>query len=150
MTRTLGVRVVHALLLGALASLAASAQDVARLRASPTFRCAFASNATADMRGDVPRASLDREQFELVFDQVSVRNGSGRMIGNAGGVDVRVIEGDAGITLIEPLESGFLQITAIYAAQNRDGRFKAVHSRHSAFTAMPIPSQYYGSCAALR
>ena len=150
MTPTYAVSVVHAFLLVALFSPAASAQDVARLRASPTFHCAFASNATANMSGDVARASLDREQLELVLDQVSVQNGSGRMIGNAGGVDVRVIEAFEGITLIEPLESGFLQITAIYSAQNGDGRFKAVHSRHSAFTGMPIPSQYYGSCAALR
>jgi hypothetical protein len=72
------------------------------------------------------------------------------MIGNAGGADIKVFDATDGITLLEPLESGFFQVTVIYSSQFPDGRFKSVHSRHSSLLGTPLPSQYYGSCTALR
>ena len=121
-----------------------------RFALTRTFRCLFPVHARADMRTDAPQPTVARENFELTFDQIDRHAGTGRMIGNQGGSDVSVVVAAEGITIIEVLGSGFLQITAIYSAQNEDGRYKAVHSRHSAaLGGEPVPSQYYGSCAAL-
>jgi hypothetical protein len=85
-----------------------------------------------------------------VFDQIDSRAGTGRLIANQGGADVTVISATEAITVLEPLGSGLLHMTAIFLAQTRDGHFKAVHSRHTAFFGgVPVPSQYYGSCRAL-
>ncbi len=133
-----------------LASTSVRAQDMQRLKATTTFRCAFTVNVATEMRGDSPRPTISRDTFELVFDQVDASKGSGRMVGNQGGADVSVIAADEVITLLEPLGSGAIQMTVIYLAQDSEGRFKAVHSRHTvAPGGNPIPSQYYGSCRAL-
>ena len=142
--------VLNIALLVPCASAAAQSGAPSRFALTRTFRCAFPVNARADMRTDVPQPTVARETFELTFDQIDRRAGTGRMIGNQGGSDVSVVEAPEGITIIEVLGSGYLQVTAIYTAETKDGRFKAVHSRHSAaLGGEPVPSQYYGSCAGL-
>lgn len=125
-------------------------QDDVRLRLSSTFRCEFPIGVSGNLQRDSPSSTVFREKFSLVFDNVSVPNGTARMIGNNGGSDIVVSGADEGITLLEPLESGFFQMTVIYAAHNSSGSFKAVHSRHSSLMGWPLPSQYYGSCSAFR
>jgi hypothetical protein len=144
------MRLASAVLVALVLVDSAQAQDATRLHSARTFRCSFEVMASADMRSASPEVSVRRESFELVFDQINVEAGTGRMIGNQGGEDVRVIGTTEGITIIEVLGSGFLQVTVIYLAQNADRRFRAVHSRHTAlFGGEPVPSQYYGSCAAM-
>ena len=129
---------------------AIEAQNPKAATAPLTFRCSFPVNANADMRQAPAKVAIARDAFELVFDQVNPVKGTGRMIGNNGGVDVIVIDATEVITILERTPSGVVQLTAIYSARQQDGTFKAVHSRHSAaFGGEPIPSQYYGSCKSL-
>lgn len=140
---------VAPLLLGFVASNAAS-QDLARLRSTKTFRCVFTVTAHVNMDTDVPRVKTSADGFELIFDQVDLKKGTARLIGNAGSEDVTVFSGSESITFIERTGTGNLQVTAIYMAQERDRRFKAVHSRHTAILGgIPIASQMYGACLAL-
>ena len=128
----------------------AQPQDDGRLRLTSTFRCEFPIGVSGNLQRDSPSSEVSRENLNLVFDNVSASNGTARMIGNNGGSDIVVSGADDGITLLEPLESGFFQMTVKYAAITSTGHFKAVHSRHSSIMGTPLPSQYYGSCAALR
>ncbi|MHB1095634.1 MAG: hypothetical protein ACYC3F_05635 [Gemmatimonadaceae bacterium] len=133
-----------------LSSAIGNAQDVARLRATKTFRCTFAASASANMDGDVPKLTTRVDHFELVFDQIDLERGTARLIGNVGAEDVTVIGGSERLSLLEHTGSGNLQVTVIYMAQRSDGQFKAVHSRHTALLGgLPLPSQTYGSCRPL-
>lgn len=139
-----------AVLLIASAQNGAGAQDVAKLRATKTFRCVFTLSASVNMDADAPKAASRPDNLELVFDQVDITKRSGRIIGNAGAEDVTVIAGDERVTLLEATGSGTIQVTVIYVAQRSDGQFKAVHSRHTAMPGgIPIASQMYGSCRPL-
>ena len=128
----------------------AGAQDVVRPFLATTYRCSFPVNASVDMRVLPLKPTVQRQQFDLIFDQVDLQKGTGRLIGNQGGSDVVVVPAAQAITLVESVGSGVLQITVIFAAKNADGSLQAVHSRHTVgFGGEPIPSQYYGSCKAL-
>lgn len=126
------------------------AQDVARHRATKTFRCVFTASASANMDGDAPKLTTGKDDLELVFDQIDLKKGTARLIGNVGAEDVSVIAGSERITLLEQTGSGNLQVTVIYISQRSDDQFKAVHSRHTALPGgLPIPSQSYGTCRPL-
>jgi hypothetical protein len=102
------------------------------------------------MRAEPAVTTTQRERFELIFDQVDAQKGTGRLIGNFGGSNVTVLAADEAITILEPVSTGIVQITVIYAARAGDGTFKAVHSRHTSVPGgEPLPSQYYGTCRAL-
>ena len=129
----------------------AGAQDKVSSFAASTYRCAFPVNASVDMRASPLKPVVSQGPFDLIFDQVDVQKGTGRLIGNQGGEDVVVVPATEAITLVERVASGILQITVIFAAKNTDGSLRAVHSRHTvALGGEPIPSQYYGSCKALQ
>lgn len=126
-----------------------AAQQPPPLFAARTLRCMFTVTATADMDKDTPVARVTPSTFELIFDQVDLKNGSARLIGNIGASDVMVIRGDNGLTFVEGTQSGVIQVTAVYTGALADGRFKAVASRHTGAFGMPIPSQAYGACRGL-
>ena len=133
-----------------LLATSASAQDKAKLKSTRTFRCLFVRGATGDMDGDQPLVRPNADSLELIFDQVDAQNGTGRIVGNAGGGDVTVIIGAESISILEATLFGTLQVTVVYMAQRSDGQFKAVHSRHTAMTGgIPIASQTYGTCRPL-
>lgn len=133
-----------------LPSSAAGAQDKVSAFSASTYRCAFPVNASVDMRAAPLKPVVQQKPFDLIFDQVDLQKGTGRLIGNQGGSDVVVVPAAEAVTMVERVGSGILQITVIFAAKNADGSLQAVHSRHTvAFSGEPVPSQYYGSCRAL-
>ena len=133
-----------------LHATSAEGQDTQKLSSTKTFRCSFVSSVSADMDKDTPRPAVSRDTLELVFDQLDHRAGTGRLIGNHGGSDVNVMSAREAVTILEPLGSGVMHVTVIYLGQTTDGRFKAVHSRHTALPGgQPFPSQFYGSCRPL-
>jgi hypothetical protein len=132
------------------AASSTNAQDIEKLQTTKTFRCLFTLTVSASMDRDTPQAALNRDRMELVFDQVDLRMGTARLIGNVGAEDVSVIAGEESITFFERTGTGNVQVTAIYMAQDSGGAFKAVHSRHTAMLGgIPIASQMYGSCRPL-
>lgn len=141
------------LLILVLFPIVGNAQDVVQdavLKAAKTFRCTFNAKAFAEMNGDVPKPKTGVEQFDLIFDQINLEKGTARLIGNIGASDLIVLNGLNRISLLEVTDTGNVQITVIYAVQNADGQFKAVHSRHTAWEGRRLlPSQSYGSCLSL-
>ncbi len=128
----------------------AVSQDASRLHSAKTFRCEFAVGVSTRMNGDKPLPKLNKDKLELVFDQLDMEKGTGRLIGNIGGADVTVLSSVEALSIIERTMSGSLQVTVIYLSQLPDGTFKAVHSRHTTMLGgVPMPSQFYGTCQAL-
>ena len=85
---------------------------------------------------------------ELIYDQIDITKGTGRMISTFSS-DIRVINGDESIHLVEKTKSGNMTITTIFLILDSKLNIKKypfVHSRHMNMMGMPIPSQYYGYC----
>lgn len=126
------------------------AQSTAGLFSAKTLRCEFVLTVAGEMQGDTPTMTTTRRSSELIFDQIDITAGTGRLIGNAAAADVSVIAGDNGITLLELTGAGNLLVTVVHLAKDSLGRFKAVTSRHTAVLGNPIPSQAYGACRAFQ
>jgi hypothetical protein len=56
-----------------------------------------------------------------------------------------MLEGDEQLSFLEQVPMGAPHLTVVYAWRDSQGRFKAVHSRHTAIGG-PGPSQQYGQC----
>jgi hypothetical protein len=89
--------------------------------------------------GVSPNGSFKEEfKLEFVFDDVTEK---AVMIGNQGTPDVAFYAGPFGVTFMERLPTGAVQVTTI--AKEGD----SVHSRHTMMSDKKIiPTQYYGRC----
>src|SRR5687767_5109570 len=108
--------VVYAVLFTALTALSAHAQDKS-LKGVRSFRCTFTQSASAVLDRDVARLRTGADTLQLVFDQLDVEKGTGRMIGNIGATDVGVIGGSESIAILERVNIGIFQITVIYPSR---------------------------------
>lgn len=82
----------------------------------------------------------DAKGFKLEF---TLENETGKafMVGNAGLSDVFVTKGSEGLTFVETLPTGAVQLTTV------SWKGESVHSRHSMIAGALVPSQYYGHCS---
>jgi hypothetical protein len=123
-----------------------------------SMRCQFkVGNSAEYTSSDIKMKRLPgNDMAPLIFDQISIKNSSGRLISNAGTNDVFVLSGRVGsIHLLETTAFGNLNITTVFNISkiSVSNSVEAVHSRHNAFPegakTSPLPSQYYGSCTAM-
>jgi hypothetical protein len=77
-------------------------------------------------------------KFTFTIDDVT---GKATIAGNAGTSGVELFAGPHGITFLQRLPSGAIQMTSI------DASGMSVHSRHSVVGHALVPSQSYGRCA---
>jgi len=111
-----------------------------------SFRCTFSDGITSTFESGVVSPKRGQQINDLVFDQINVVNGTGRVIGNAGAEDVRVFQGYNSIHIIEYTRVGNLIVTTIYLQVDKDrAALPAVHSRHN-YLSSAIPSQSVGYC----
>ncbi|MCG6903315.1 MAG: hypothetical protein LJE68_11610 [Rhodobacter sp.] len=75
--------------------------------------------------------------LEFTFDTLT---GDAFLRGNNGVSEVFATQGSEGITFLEPLVSGAVQVTVV----TPDG--SSAHSRHTIIAGDLVPSQYYGDC----
>ncbi len=116
-----------------------------------TIRCKFSNafNTRFDNSSPVSKDFLS-DLGELVFDQLDVQKGTGRIIGNAGSAAVSVIKGNQGLHILEGTASGNLNITTIFDTdRNGSTNYYVVHSRHLRLSSGPFPSQHVGNCQKL-
>ena len=116
-----------------------------------SFRCSFSDGYVTDFKTNKPVTNRDKNKFtDLTFDQLDVKKGSGRMIGNSGATDVGVINGDNSIHIIEQTKSGNMNITTIFnPSVKNSSNYPVVHSRHVNIFDEPLTSQYVGLCRKL-
>jgi hypothetical protein len=88
-----------------------------------------------------------RQDFEFHIDGIDHGRRTARIIGNAGAEDLLVFGGADSVAFVEQVPVGAVNVTTVYAWRDTQGRFKSVHSRHTAIGG-PSPSQNYGFCQA--
>jgi hypothetical protein len=98
-----------------------------------TWTCAYPKVSNAN--GVANDQALN---FVFTVDDVT---GKAMAVGSAGKRGVEIFAGQGGITFLERLPSGAVQITSI------DASGTSVHSRHALAGGQLIPSQSYGRCA---
>ncbi len=112
-----------------------------------SFRCSFSDGVTSTFSsGTISTKRGSQMTDDLVFDQINVANGTGRVIGNAGAEDVRVFQGYNSIHIIEYTRTRNLIVTTIYLQVDQArAAMPAVHSRHN-YLSSAIPSHSVGYC----
>ena len=123
-----------------------------RLLAAKSLKCTFTQLATGTWTADgATQGNTKAVTLAVQFTEINADESTARMLSNFGTYDmiVRVMAGN--MHFIQPLRSGALYTTTVFAKESRPGKFKAVHSRHEyveivlpGFTARP--EQYYGEC----
>jgi hypothetical protein len=148
--RTMKTRTVVIVALAAARLLSAQilpdATGMRALVAARSLKCSFPWYASADWDQDQPQMkSASQKEFGFQIDSIDYRKASARIIGNAGADDLTATQGTSSVSFVERVPIGSLNVTTVYAWRDRTGRFKAVHSRHTAIGG-PSPSQNYGFC----
>lgn len=119
-----------------------------------SFKCHTSSGIVAKFKSE--KVAMETNSGlgapnEIIFDQIDIAAGTGRMIGEFA-TDVTVINGNRSIHLVEKTKSGNMAITTIFLILDSKlnlEKYPFVHSRHMSIMGMPIPSQYYGYCTRL-
>ena len=120
------------------------------LSQTQSFRCNFSDGFVTNWDSGKPSSKRDGRMSELVFDQLDVKKGTGRMIGNSGSENVQVLSGDGSNHIIERTPSGNMNITTIFSStQKNPNEYPVVHSRHINLIGGPLVSQYVGLCKKL-
>ena len=122
-----------------------------RLQRTKTVSCAFSTMTTGDWQGGQQRATTKPVSLNVSFEAINTDEGSARVVGQLGKVDVIVRLSDSTLHFLESFREGPLYITTIFPFPADNGRLIAVHSRHE-FTSVQVPGytsrpeQYYGTC----
>ena len=115
------------------------------LAEAKSLKCEFGWYSSANWDSDQPKAKAGVQEFTFHIDGLDRKERRARLIGNAGAEDLVMVIGDSSISLIERVPVGAVNLTTVYAWPDKRGRFKSVHSRHTAIGG-PSPSQNYGYC----
>ena len=115
-----------------------------------SFRCNFTDGLVTNWDSGKPSSKRNGNFPELVFDQLDIKKGTGRMIGNSGSENVQVLSGDSSIHIVERTNSGNMNITTIFNPQQKNpNEYPIVHSRHLNLSGGPFTSQFVGLCKKL-
>ena len=131
-----------------LLRVATAATVHAQASAVKSWKCDFPVVVSASWDGDgaQPKVKTGRQELTFNVDAVNFETHRARMIGNAGSADLRAVDGDDRVTFLEWTATRNLNVVVIYDPQQKDGTFRAVHSRHFSLPGAPGPSQQYGKC----
>jgi hypothetical protein len=114
-----------------------------------SFRCNFSDGVSTNFDKGHPQQADGGNFTAILFDQINEETGTGRLIGNAGAVNVLVLSGYQAINIIESTQGGNMTITTIFnGLPTKDGLFPVVHSRHLNMVGAFV-SQYVGLCHSL-
>lgn len=127
------------------AQLLAEESAIRALSEARSLKCSFPWYSSVAWDGDEPKFKSAGQEFAFHIDGIDRAKRSARIIGNAGADDLAATWGADSVSFIEIVPIGAVNLTTVYAWRDRAGRFKAVHSRHTAISG-PSPSQQYGYC----
>ena len=134
-------------------TVALNAQPAVRdkLAAAKTVQCAFTTYATGTWKNGEAQGELKAGKLSIQFTEINTDEGSARMVGGFGTYDIIVRLSTGALHFIQAFRDGPLYTTTIFDKESRDGKLKAVHTRHEyADVALPgftsKPEQYYGEC----
>ena len=123
-----------------------------KLTAAKGLKCVFQLEATATWtKGGAPQGEVKPVTLNITFVGINTDESTARMLSSFGTYDMVVREMAGNLHFIQPLRSGALYATTVFAKESQPGKFKAVHSRHE-FVEIQLPGftsrpeQYYGEC----
>jgi hypothetical protein len=128
----------------------ASDDEGPALVAARSFKCSFPWYTLADWTDHEPPLKSGTQELGFHIDGIDYRQATARLVGKVGSGDLEASPGIDSVSFIEGVPSGTPNITTVYAWRDSAGRFKAVHSRHTATGGGPVPSQQYGYCEVSR
>jgi hypothetical protein len=144
--------IVLAFVLGGPGALHAQTAARDKLAAAKTVTCAFTVYATGTWKNGEAEGALKTVKLSVQFIEINTDEGSARLASGFGIYDIIVRLAPGSLHFIQAFRDGPLYTTTIFDKESRDGRLKAVHTRHEyADIALPgftsKPEQYYGDCA---
>jgi hypothetical protein len=127
-----------------------------RLMKAKSVRCNLKDGYSAvwkdgDIKMNKGKFSDDEKDSILIYDSISIKNSSARVIGNQSSADVVVLATQTGLTFIEKTPVGYHMIMTVFPYYKRGtNEFVCVYSRHfgsmSQLRLGPMPSQWHGTC----
>ncbi len=140
-------------MLGAAAGVptAVEQEPAEKLFAARVVNCTFTTMASGTWNSGVAVAETRASKLSFGFDQIDADQGTARVIGAFGPSDIIVRFSLGALHFVQAFREGPLYATTIFPQESRDGKFKAVHTRHE-FTEVRLPGftsrpeQYYGEC----
>jgi hypothetical protein len=110
-----------------------------RIAAATRLRCSFTSQAKALWRADGSiDASAGPATLTLRFEQIDADTGVAQLRNGSMMSEVIVRASDGYLNFLQVFRTGPMYTTTVFDAGSRDGKFRAVHSRHEYF-AVPLP-----------
>lgn len=113
--------------------------------------CAFPLIANGTWKTGEPHASLKAAKLSMRFDSIKTAEGTARVTEGFGHFEITARSSADALHFVQVFKTGPLYVTTVFNSASRDGKLKAVHSRHELTeVALPgftsSPEQYYGEC----
>ena len=118
-----------------------------------TLRCEFTTLATVDWNKGEPVVTTKPVKLSFSFDMIDAEDGTARAVGTFGPSDIIVRLSSNTLHFVQSFREGPLYATTIFPFESKDGKLRAVHTRHE-YTSTSVPGftsrpeQYYGECEA--
>jgi len=147
----LRVLTVLSLFLAGADALGAQTSARDKLAAAKTVKCNFSVFATGSWKDGEAQGELKTAKLVVQFTEINTDEGTARMVSGFGNYDIIVRLSEGALHFIQAFRAGPLYTTTIFDKESRDGKLKAVHTRHEyADVSLPgftsRPEQYYGEC----
>ena len=122
-----------------------------RLEAATRLECSFTTMVTGDWAEGASTAEVTDSDFDTVFFDINVDEGTAEAEGRFGESYIVVRYSNGYLHFMQSLFSGPLYVTTVIAREGAENRFLAVHTRHE-FTPTRLPGftsrpeMYVGDC----
>ena len=111
------------------------------------FTCTFKSGSSLVYAKSVFRAKPAKPiAFEIAG--IDLDGQRAELVSANGKGPLRIVRAVGANHYLESVTEGFLNLTTVYARDDKRGGYPAVHSRHFGLLGEPIVAQYTGFCAA--
>lgn len=139
-------------LLGSV-GVVAQTQQKNRLATAKSVQCTFTLYAvgTWDKDKGEPRAELKPVKLSVAFNAIDTDEGTAQAATSFGPAHIIAKLSLWSLHLMAIGNEGALQVTTVFDRETRDGKLRAVHTRHE-YTDVSLPGftsrpeQYYGEC----
>ena len=121
------------------------------LTSATALRCTFSLYIASRWVSGEPEAVAGDDTFQFTIEALDPAARRARVVGASGSADVSAFLTGTGWNVIEQTPIGNFILTTVFASGRTGELYPAVHSRHLGDVgAPPSPSQYFGSCEAVR
>jgi hypothetical protein len=149
--------ILSAITILAAFTLIPGAADAQSLAKASSIRCVFPLMASSSLRDEPPKVEIKPPSpvLEMQFDQINADEGTAQWKSGYGVYDIVVRYAQPYLNFIQSFREGHIYLTTVLEQKNKNGKFKAMHSRHE-FTLVSLPGftsspeQYYGECEVLK